>query len=186
MARVTAIFDDRSQAERAITDLRQYGITDAKLSVVSRRPDDMEVTRGDLGERDTRDTGERVGKGALAGAGVGALFGLAALAIPGVGPFVTAGVLSSALGATAGTVAAGAAVGATSGALAGALAKAGYNKEEAEFFGPAVERGSILLAVDADGGTEDRVRSILTRHGGRTYGAGTTAREARREERSGF
>jgi hypothetical protein len=184
MARVTAIFDDRSQAERAITDLREYGIPDAKLSVVSRRPEDVEVSRGRTEE--PSDTGERVGKGALAGAGVGALFGLAALAIPGIGPFVTAGVLSSALGATAGTVAAGAAVGATSGALAGALAKAGYNKEEAEFYGPAVERGGILLAVDADAGTEDRVRSILTRHGGRTYGAAATAREARREERPGY
>jgi len=184
MARVTAIFDDRSQAERAITDLRQYGITDAKLSVVSRRPDDLEVTRGETSE--TSDTGERVGRGALAGAGIGALFGLAALAIPGVGPFVTAGVLASALGATAGTVAAGAAVGATSGALAGALAKAGYKREEAEFYGPAVERGGVLVAVDADGGAEDQVRAILTRHGGRTYGVAATAREARREDRPGY
>lgn len=184
MARVTAIFDDRSQAERAITDLRQYGITDAKLSVVSRRPDDVEVTRG--GDVDKGDAGERVGKGALAGAGIGALFGLAALAIPGVGPFVTAGVLSSALGATAGTVAAGAVVGGASGALAGALAKAGYSQEEAEFYGPAVEQGNILVAVDADDGTEDRVRAILTRAGGRTYGAGATTRGTLREDRPNF
>ena len=184
MARVTAIFDDRSQAERAITDLRQYGIPDANLSVVSRRQEDVEVARG--GDVDKSDTGERVGKGAAAGAGLGALFGLAALAIPGVGPFVTAGVLASALGATAGTVAAGAVVGGASGALAGALAKAGYSKDEAEYFGPAVEQGNILLAVDADDGTEDRVRSILTRAGGRAFGAGATTRGTTREDRPNF
>lgn len=184
MARVTAIFDDRSQAERAITDLRQYGIPDAKLSVVSRRQDDVEVER--RGEVETSGTGERVGKGAAAGAGLGALFGLAALAIPGVGPFVTAGVLSSALGATAGTVAAGAVVGGASGALAGALAKAGYSKDEAEFYGPAVEQGNILVAVDADDGTEDRVRAILNRAGGRTHGVGATTRGTMREDRPTF
>jgi hypothetical protein len=35
--------------------------------------------------------GKRAAKGAAAGAGAGLLFGLAALAIPGVGPFITAG-----------------------------------------------------------------------------------------------
>ena len=113
MARVTAVFDDRTQAERAIAELRRRGIPDSEMSIVSRRPDDVDVT----GRAADDTTGERVGKGALAGAGVGTLFGLAALLIPGVGPFVTAGVLASALGATGGAIASGAIVGGTSGAL---------------------------------------------------------------------
>ena len=121
MARVTAVFDDRTQAERAIAELRQGGISEKEMSIVSRRPDDAEVKGAPVDDK----AGERIGKGALAGAGVGTLFGLAALAIPGVGPFITAGVLASALGATRGAVAAGAIVGGTSGALAGAFAKAG-------------------------------------------------------------
>jgi uncharacterized membrane protein len=183
MARVTAIFDDRAAAERAISELRQFGITDARLSIVTRRTDDAEVPT----ERAHDSAGERVGKGALTGAGVGALFGLAALAIPGVGPFVSAGVLANALGATAGTVAAGALVGGTSGALAGALARAGFSKDEAEFYGPAIERGSVLVAVEAEDGLEDRVRAILKRHGGRTYGVDATDRGTlRREDRPAF
>jgi hypothetical protein len=67
---------------------------------------------------------------------------LAALAIPGVGPFITAGALATALGTTGGALAAGAIVGGTSGAIAGGLSKAGYSKDEAEFYGPAVERWS--------------------------------------------
>jgi uncharacterized membrane protein len=165
MARVTAVFDDRTQAERAIAELRRTGISEKEMSIVSRRPDDVEVKAAPADDK----AGERIGKGALAGAGVGTLFGLAALAIPGVGPFITAGVLASALGATGGAVAAGAIVGGTSGALAGAFSKAGYSKEEAEYFGSTVERGGVLVAVDADDVSAERLRSELTRLGGRTY-----------------
>lgn len=166
MARVTAIFDDRTQAERALSELRRRGVPDANLSVVSRRPDDVEVER----DPNAAGAGERIGKGALAGAGVGTLFGLAAALIPGVGPFITAGTLASVLGATGGAAAAGAIVGGTSGALAGAFSNAGYSREEAEFYGPAVERGGILVAVDADDVSTERLRADLTQLGGRAYG----------------
>jgi uncharacterized membrane protein len=174
MARVTAVFEDRTQAERAITELRRRGIPDAQMSVVSRRADDVEVKTGATDDS----AGERMGKGALAGAGVGTLFGLAALAIPGVGPFITAGVLASALGATGGAIASGAIVGGASGALAGVFSKAGYSREEAEFYGSTVERGGVLVAVDADDVSSERLRSELTQLGGRTYGAGSTTGRA--------
>ena len=75
------------------------------------------------------------------------------------------------LGATGGAVAAGAIVGGTSGALAGAFSKAGYSKEEAEYLGSTVERGGVLVAVDTDDMSTERLRSELTRLGGRTYSA---------------
>src|SRR6476620_4951679 len=46
MARVTAVFDDRTQAERAIAELRRRGIPDAQVSIVARRPDEVDVTAG--------------------------------------------------------------------------------------------------------------------------------------------
>ena len=174
MARVTAVFDDRTQAEHAIAELRRGGISEKDMSIVSRRPDDVEVK----GAPTDDSAGERIGKGALAGAGVGTLFGLAALAIPGVGPFITAGVLASTLGATGGAVAAGAIVGGTSGALAGAFSKAGYSKEEAEFYGSTVERGGVLVAVESDDVSTERLRSELVQLGGRTYGTSQTAGRA--------
>jgi hypothetical protein len=178
MARVTAIFDDLAQAERAVSALRRTGVSDAHLSVIARRQDDIEV------ETKHRDSaGARVGKGALAGAGIGAIFGLAAALIPGVGPFITAGALATTLGATGGAAAAGAIVGGTSGAIAGALARAGYSHEEAQYYGPAVERGEVLVAADTDGGNEVAVRSLLREYGGRTYGGQSTIeREAARGE----
>ena len=170
MARVTVVFDDQAQAERAITELRRRGVNDAEMSIVSRRADDVDVTKGPTDDN----AGERIGKGALAGAGVGTLFGLAALAIPGVGPFITAGVLASALGAAGGAVASGAIVGGASGALAGAFAKAGYSRDEAEYYGSAVERGGVVVAVEADDVSAERLRAELRTLGGRMHGTAGT------------
>ncbi|HVK02822.1 MAG TPA: hypothetical protein VM490_05075 [Armatimonadaceae bacterium] len=171
--RVSAVFDSEAQAERAIVALRQLGVRDNQLSVVARHGDSTGVTgtgSAATAAADHGDTaGERMGKGALVGAGVGALFGLAALAIPGVGPFITAGFLAEALGVTGGAAAAGAIVGGTSGAIAGAFARAGYDERESEFYGSAVERGGVFVAVDTTAGmpTPEQIRQVLADHGGR-------------------
>jgi hypothetical protein len=166
MSRITAVFDDQAQAERAVTELRRLGVNDTDLSFVARSEDDA-VPAG----THRNDAGKRAAKGAAAGAGAGLLFGLAALAIPGLGPFITAGGLASALGTTGGALASGAIVGGTSGAIAGALSKAGYSREESDFYGPAVERGGVLVAVEAsDAIPEDDVEDVLASQGGRTYG----------------
>jgi hypothetical protein len=158
VTRITAVFDDQAQAERAVTELRNRGVTDAALSVVSRHePAGVGAAEG-------------AGKGALAGAGVGTLFGLAAAFIPGIGPFITAGALASALGVTGGAAAAGAIVGGTSGAVAGALSKAGFSKDEADYYGDALEQGGVLVTVDADGRLQrDEVGAVLSEYGGRAH-----------------
>ncbi|HEU4805847.1 MAG TPA: hypothetical protein VFS91_08590, partial [Nitrobacter sp.] len=82
---ISAVFDDRSEAERAAADLRSAGVPDSALSVIARR----EGAEGDFGDADTTEVGEKTEglvKGALVGGGAGALLGIAALAIPGVGP----------------------------------------------------------------------------------------------------
>jgi hypothetical protein len=166
MARVTAVFDDRARAERAVTELRRLGWQDTDLSFVARSEGEA-VAAGAKREN----VGERAAKGAAVGAGAGLLFGLAALAIPGLGPFITAGGLASALGATGGALASGAIVGGTSGAIAGALTRAGYTKDESDFYGPAVERGGVLVAVETeDAASANEAGEILAQHGGRTYG----------------
>ncbi len=167
MERVTAVFENQSQAEQAVSALRGMGIADAHLSFISRDAGDGITGAHD----DTPDVGDGAGKGLLAGAGVGAIFGLAASLIPGVGPFITAGWLASALGsAVAGGAAAGAIVGGTSGAIAGALANAGYSHDEAQYYGGAVESGNVLVAVDTSSGyAADQVRSTLAQYGGNVY-----------------
>jgi len=165
MPRVTAVFDDRARAERAVTELRSMGWQDSDLSFVARSEEEAVA-----GGKSRDNAGERAAKGAAVGAGAGLLFGLAALAIPGIGPFITAGGLASALGTTGGALASGALVGGTSGAIAGALTNAGYTKEESEFYGPTVERGGVLVAVDTeDTASANEVGETLAEYGGRTY-----------------
>ena len=165
MARVTAVFADHSAADAAIAVLRRRGVADSNMSFVAKRVEDVEV-----GRRPEGTTGERVAKGAITGVGVGTLFGLAAALIPGVGPFLVAGQLATALGITGASAAAGAIVGGTSGALAGAMARADFSKEEAEFYGPLIERGDVLVTVDTDDVSRDRLRNELELLGGRTFG----------------
>lgn len=166
MARVTAVFDDQRAAEQAVSELRQLGVTDTDLSFVARSEDEA-VAAGASPDN----AGKRAAKGAAVGAGAGLLFGLAALVIPGLGPFITAGGLATALGTTGGALASGAIVGGTSGAIAGALSRAGYSQEESQFYGPAVEQGGVLVAVEDEGAAspEDAL-DILERNGGKTYG----------------
>ena len=164
MARVTAVFANHAQADAAIAELRRRGVADSHLSIVARRVEDMELEAR---------AGERIAKGAITGVGVGTLFGLAAVLIPGVGPFIAAGPLASALGATAGAAAAGALVGGTSGALAGAMARADFSKEEAAFYGPLVERGDVMLTVNTEDVSSERLRTELESLGGQTFRAGS-------------
>lgn len=160
--RLTAVFDDRRLAEAAIDELRRDGVNEAELTVISREEDLVTATPAA-----EEDAGVDIAGGTVAGAGVGALFGLAAALIPGVGPFVTAGtLLSSALGAVAGSTAAGAIIGGTAGFVGTALARAGYDAAEASYFGNAVERGSVLVAVDTDRVDAATIRSVFQRHGG--------------------
>jgi hypothetical protein len=172
--RVTAVFDNQSQAESAVSELRRLGISDNHLSIVARHGDHSNVSgSGSAAAAAAEDTAGDTGKGLLAGAGVGALFGLAAALIPGVGPFITAGALATTLGAAGGGAVAGAIVGGTAGAIAGALTNAGYNENDAHYYGSAVESGGVLVAVDAEGSavTSDQVRSIFAQYGGRSAAA---------------
>lgn len=173
MSRVTAIFDNQTQAQNAVEALRQLGVMDSHLSIVAQHGDNTSVAGAGSAAHDAGDSADGATKGLLGGAGVGALFGLAAALIPGVGPFITAGALASTLGAVGGGMAAGAIVGGTTGAVAGALAKSGYDEHESSYYGSAIEKGGIFVAVDTEGSsvTGDQVRATLAQYGGRSASA---------------
>jgi hypothetical protein len=183
MDRVSAVFDHSADAEKAIDWLRQHGASDDRISVLARRPEDTGAIADRTGAaRVDQDAGSDAARGAgtglAAGAAVGALFGLAAAAIPGVGPFITAGALAHALGVTGGAAAAGAIVGGASGLIAGALAKWGLDKADADYYGGEVERGATFVSVDLDGAslTRSEVEDAFRRYNGRFSGSNRAAR----------
>jgi len=162
---VSAVFDDRSEAERAAAELRSAGVPDSALSVIARR----EGTEGDFGDADTHEVDDRAEgavKGALVGGGAGALLGIAALAIPGVGPLAAAGAIAASAVPEAAAIGAGA--GALAGGLTGLLTEHGVDEEDARYYKERIHSGGIFLSVDADEASVDSetVREILWRNGG--------------------
>jgi uncharacterized membrane protein len=162
---ISAVFDSRSEAEAAVSELRSAGVDNSSLSVVGREEGRTSVSDGS-GDVTDDDAGEDAAKGALAGAGVGAILGIAALAIPGVGPLAAAGAIASS--AIPGAAAIGAGAGAVAGGLGGYLKDHGVSDEDASYYEGRINDGGIFVSVN---GTNDRVsseqvREILARNGG--------------------
>jgi len=162
---ISAIFDDRSEAEAAVRELREAGVDTGRLSVIGRDEDRTTLSDGTGEVVDNDAVGDTAG-GALAGAGVGAILGVAALAIPGVGPLAAAGAIASS--AIPGAAAIGAGVGAVAGGLTGLLKDHGISDDDAAYYEGRINEGGIFVSADiSDGDIEaETAREILLRNGG--------------------
>ena len=159
---VSAVFDNRSEAESAVSELRTAGISDNAISVIAQ--EEGKNTTSD-GSGEETDTGGLIA-GTLAGAGVGTLLGIAALAIPGVGPLVAAGAIASS--AIPGAALTGAAIGAVGGGLTKMLTDHGVGDDNASYYEERINNGSTFVSVDTSdaGMASDAASQILLRHGG--------------------
>ncbi len=159
---VSAVFDNQTEAERAVTSIRNAGISDSAISIIAQHDGRNMTTDGGGAEAAT----DVVGKAAL-GAGAGTLLGIAALAIPGVGPLVAAGAIAAA--AIPGVALTGAAIGAAAGGLAGLLTDHGVDSDDADYYESRINSGGVFVSVDTQGTNMDEhsVRQMLTSAGGR-------------------
>ena len=149
MARTIAgIFPDQTSAEHAIVDLKTAGFDPRRMGIVMRdRSDAREVAR---------DQGISSAAGAVTGGVIGGTAGAllvatGTLAVPGIGPFITGGVLATLVGGATGW-------------LVGGLVGLGLAPDEAEYYQNRVEQGGILLAVESNGSDEE-ARRIMLNHG---------------------
>jgi hypothetical protein len=156
---ISRLYDNYSDAQRAVTSLESAGVPHSDLSIVANNSDNWYSTDKKI-DRDRDGVDDRA-EGAATGAGLGAglggaaglLAGLGLLAIPGLGPVVAAGWLAStALGAVAG--------GATGGVV-GALTQAGVSDEEAPFYAEGVRRGGTLVSARVPDADRARYEAIL-------------------------
>src|SRR5512147_848394 len=154
---VVGVFEDRSHADAAISELRQAGFRKDQIGVASRHAE-----AGKAAETTTTGEGSHIGigaiTGALAGAGLGGLVGLGIISgvIPALGLVIAGGTLAAILANVAG--------GAAIGGLLGALTGAGIPEEEAHYYQGEFEAGRTLVTVTADGRYDEAV-TILRRHG---------------------
>jgi len=155
---VIGSFDSADDADRASRDLRNAGFadTDINLVVSNMRQGDGETELPAIGDG----TGP-VAKGAVAGGVLGGAAGLAAslagLAIPGIGPILTAGPIIATL--------AGAGAGAVAGGVIGSLTEIGVEKKDAELYAEAVRRGGTLNTLRTDESRADEASAILRKAG---------------------
>ncbi|GAA2867623.1 hypothetical protein GGQ99_001266 [Aminobacter niigataensis] len=155
MVSVTGLFDNYSDAQTAVEELQQAGISHDDVSVVASNADgSYDAPSSETAEA----AGTGAGIGALVGGTGGLLTGLGVMAIPGVGPVVAAGWLA----ATAAGAAAGALAGGATGGLIGALTDSGIPSEDAHVYAEGVRRGGTLVTARVtEGADEDTARSIL-------------------------
>ena len=162
----SAVFDGREEAERAVSELRSAGFSDAAISIVG-RTDDNEFSQGRNYDNDADDDAKGdVVKGAVIGTGAGALLGIAALAIPGVGPLAAAGAIAASAIPEAAAIGAG--VGLAAGSVSGLLTSHGVDEEDAKYYENRLSQGGTFVSVQSDeaGATIEQAREILYRNGG--------------------
>lgn len=154
-----AAFENVSDAQAALRELRRVGFAEQEIGVVA-HDSDRTTTTVDRGTA----TGEsKAGQGAATGAAVGgggaALWslGVAAGMLPAIGPVIAGGILAAALASAAG--------GAAVGGIAGALIGAGVPEEEAKHYESEFSRGRTIVSVNAPGRYEE-AQAILGRNGG--------------------
>jgi hypothetical protein len=166
MPNVIGRFETRVEAEAAIHRLRAAGISPDDLSIAVRDP--RGEGRDALGPNADAEivpdaAGEGSAVGAVSGAAVGTLVGLlvagSTFVLPGVGTFLIAGPLASAL--------TGAGVGAASGGLLGALIGSGIPEPEAGALATDLESGRVIVVARVDDAQEVDVRRILDEEGSR-------------------
>jgi hypothetical protein len=168
---IGALFSNRMQAEDAINALKARGFKGDQIGIALRDRNEQGVLVEDTGTRaaDAAATGA-IGGGLLGGL-VGFLVGVGALAIPGIGPIVSAGVLTTVFGTAGATAIAGAGIGAATGGIVGGLVGLGIPETEAKYFDEGFRKGHILVTVNAAGRINEAVE-VLQQYGG-DLGVGT-------------
>lgn len=147
---ILGLFDDPLEARRAMDDLRASGLNIDDISIISRATESGEA----ISSADDVSAGE----GATVGAVWGGLVGLAALLIPGVGPFVALGALGAAL--------TGVVTGAVVGGIAAALIDFGDIPEsEARAYEQQIHAGKTLVAVKVADTDSNAARRMLASAG---------------------
>ena len=139
---VFGIYSRRSQVEEAVSRMQQDGFRNADISVLFAANEGTKDFAVQKGTKAPEGTSAGVASGIVIGGALGWLAGIGSLAIPGIGPFIAAGPVVSALS--------GVGAGAVVGGIAGALIGMGIPEYEAKRYEGRVKKGHILLSVHAD------------------------------------
>lgn len=161
---VFGLYPSITSVEIGVNELKSDGFKNTDISVLF---PESAGTRDFAHEKNTKaPEGATTGAstGVILGSALGWLVGIGALALPGLGPFIAAGPVMTAL--------AGAGVGGAVGGIAGALIGMGIPEYEAKRYEGQVKNGGILLSVHSDNSESTRrAKEILKRTGAQDIAA---------------
>jgi hypothetical protein len=162
---VGALFEMRGDAEDAINALKTRGFSGDQIGIALRDRDAQGKLAEDTGTKAADGAATGAVSGGLLGGVVGFLVGVGALAIPGIGPIISAGVLTTVFGAAGATALAGAGIGAATGGVVGGLIGMGIPETEAAYFDTGFRKGHVLVTVNAGNRINEAV-DVLQQYGG--------------------
>jgi len=202
MKAVTGVFRSKSDAERALTQIRSVSLPEDRITLLS--PERKNTEQPLVEPRSTEQASveqaavpviaaEQPGMGRAVGAVIGTAAGmsggplLVAALLPGVGPITAIGLLGGAL-----LAAAGASIGAVAGGKFENAMTEGLPEDELFVYEDALRQGrSVLIALADDDDSASRVRELLTTEGAETVDAAREQwwiglRDAEKEHYSAF
>ncbi len=150
---VIGVFNSRSQAEHAVSQLRDKGF-EKEISIIAK---DDQKGGGNRDGNSVMFGADSAAQGATTGGVVGGLAGLAigagALAIPGLGPIIAAGPIAGMLS------------GAATGGVAGGLIDWGIPEDRSKFYEDKIKAGDMVAAVKTDDDRVNMAADILRNNG---------------------
>ncbi len=158
MKTVTYLYDDYLTALKVMRELESSGVTPHNIALVGSNADGRYKTNGTTGAAETNMAANGAAVGGAVGIGAGVLTALGALAIPGLGPLVAAGVLATTIVTTTGGVLAG--------SLIGGLIDYGISEPDAQVYAEGVRRGGTLISTRTSEVQSTAVDAIMRQHGG--------------------
>lgn len=166
---VFGMYSTRAGVENAVDELKTEDFRNTDISVLFPY---NEGSKDFAHQKDTKapeGAATGAGTGAIVGGTLGWLAGIGALAIPGIGPFIAAGPIMTAL--------AGMGVGGAVGGLTGGLIGLGIPEYEAKRYEGRIKSGGILLSVHCDDSNWiQKAKKILERTGAEDVSSAGEAR----------
>jgi hypothetical protein len=155
---VFGIYPSYANAEGGVEALKTAGFRNTDISVLFPENAGSKDFAHEKSTKAPEGAAAGAGTGAVAGGVLGWIVGIGALSIPGLGPFIAAGPIMTAL--------AGVGVGGTIGGITGALIGLDIPEYEAKRYEGRVKDGGILLSVHSDSSDwTKRAKEVLERTG---------------------
>lgn len=158
---IIGLFDNREDAEAAISSLNEANLPDTDFGLFARDEDFREgLQAGDEKSSMVKSAAYGAVAGGAAGIFVGTVAGASLYMIPGIGQLLAFGTLATAIG----TALVGTGLGAAGGAFMGALMGYGASEEDAHFYVEGIQRGGVLTIVHTPEAYTVDVAEIFNAH----------------------